>query len=188
MVPGRNVVTVSWSPPTDEGSERITNYLAQAVADGKKGSGYVCITRLTDASLTSCTFTSLVPGVDYTFRVQALNEAGWGARSAQSNEATPFDLKLVDVKARKKLLIFREVTVEGTSPGVKAGERVRLFWRQVGTEKWLTEKGEVATANGQMRQRHTFKVDLLRRAAGKDFEFRIANGGEFSNTLTIRIP
>jgi hypothetical protein len=138
--------------------------------------------------LTTCTYENLKPGVDYTFKVQGLNGAGWGAMSKASNEASAFDLKLVDVKARKKLLIFREVTVVGTAPGFKAGERVRLFWRQVGTEKWITEKGEVATVTGKPAQRYTFKVDLLRKTAGKDFEFRLTSGGESSNILPIRIP
>jgi hypothetical protein len=185
--PGRNQITVTWSSSTVAVTRGltypITNYLVRANPGGR-----VCITRLTDASLTTCTYENLKPGVDYTFNVQGLNGAGWGAMSKASNEASAFDLKLVDVKARKKLLIFREVTVVGTAPGFKAGERVRLFWRQVGTEKWITEKGEVATVTGKPAQRYTFKVDLLRKTAGKDFEFRLTSGGESSNILPIRIP
>ena len=66
---GWQTVTVSWDPPKDQGTYPITNYLAQATAIGSAPSGNVCITRLTDAKLTECTFTSLKPGVQYTFRV-----------------------------------------------------------------------------------------------------------------------
>jgi hypothetical protein len=185
--PGRNSVTVTWSPSavsvTRGLTHPVTNYLVQANPGGQ-----VCITRLMDASFTTCTFATLTAGVDYTFTVQGLNGAGWGARSATSNEASPYDLRLVDAKAKKKLVLFREVSVVGTAPGYKAGQRVRLFWRQVGTSKWNTDKGQVATANGKRGQRYTFTVTLERKAFGKQFEFRLASGGESSNVSTIRIP
>jgi hypothetical protein len=141
---GWNKVTVDWTPPTYTGSYPITNYLVQASPGGR-----VCITRLTDPKLNQCTYTSLTPGTNYTFTVQALNGAGWGDRSAASNVASPQNLRITSRK-RVKLNFFlgggSRVTVSGSAAGFPNGTRITpwLMWNNSGT--WEEQKGSTLTA------------------------------------------
>ena len=141
-----NKVTVDWKAPTYTGSYPITNYLVQATPGGQ-----VCITRLTDPKLNQCTYTNLTPGVQYTFRVQALNGAGWGDRSAASNVASPQNLKITNYK-RTKLNFFlgggSKVNVSGAAAGFPNGTRITpyLMWGNSGT--WEEQKNSGLTAQG----------------------------------------
>jgi hypothetical protein len=148
---GWQTVTVSWDAPKDQGTYPITNYLAQATAVGAAPAGNVCITRLTDAKLTECTFTSLKPGVRYTFTVQGLNGGGWGARSEPSNIATPYELKITGY-GRKKLSFLKiplgsEVSAKGTSLGYPAGTRITVFIKEGDSGQWVEQKNSGLTTN-----------------------------------------
>jgi hypothetical protein len=118
---------------------------------------------------------------------QAGTSLGWGARRG-GNTASPFTLRLNNVTAKKKLVVFREVTVVGVSPGYKAGTRVRLFWRQVGKSEWITAKGAVATVNGKIGQTLTFKNDFGPKNSGQRFEFRLVVGEDASESKTFKLP
>jgi len=78
-VPGPASALVLWQPPERAGSFSITHYLATASPGNR-----ICLTTTLD-----CTITGLTNGVPYTFTVQALTGAGWGARSAPSEPVTP---------------------------------------------------------------------------------------------------
>jgi len=117
---GYKNVKVSWTAPTDEGTSPVAAYLVQANPGGS-----TCITNQASADLLTCTYTRLEPGTQYSFKVQALNRAGWSEFSADSNVATPYDLKLDTVSRPevKFLFIKRGSTLEaqGRTPGLDAG-------------------------------------------------------------------
>lgn len=79
--PGDASATVSWQAPASSGSFPVTNYLVVAEPGGA--------TCLVAAPETSCEISGLRNGQSYSFTVQALNGAGWGARSVPSDPVTP---------------------------------------------------------------------------------------------------
>jgi hypothetical protein len=185
---GWQTVTVSWEPPTDQGTYPITNYLAQATAVGAAPAGNVCITRLTDAKLTECTFTSLRPGVQYTFTVQGLNGGGWGARSAASNAAAPYELKVTGY-GRKKLSFLKiplgsEVSAKGTSLGYPAGMRISVFVKEGDTGQWVEQakSGLTTNASGTFSWQRKFS----RSKDGTPISVQFGIGTDRSNA--VRIP
>jgi hypothetical protein len=77
--PGDGSATVSWRAPADTGSFPVSNYKVTAMPGGRG-----CLT-----TTLTCTVTGLTNGTGYTFTVQALNGAGWGAASEPSAVVTP---------------------------------------------------------------------------------------------------
>ena len=77
--PGDKQVTVSWTPPTDDGGATITGYTATAAPGGQ-----TCTT-----STTSCTVEGLTNGQPYTFIVVATNAVGDSPASLPSDPVTP---------------------------------------------------------------------------------------------------
>jgi hypothetical protein len=73
--------TVTWKAPASSGSFAITNYQAVSSPSGR--------TCLVAAPALTCEVTGLTNGTTYTFTVQALTGAGWGATSTPSNAVTP---------------------------------------------------------------------------------------------------
>jgi hypothetical protein len=80
-VPGDGQATVSWQAPESAGSYPVTNYQVRTSPGGP--------TCLVAAPTLSCTIGGLTNGTVYTFEVQALNGAGWGAWSVASAPVTP---------------------------------------------------------------------------------------------------
>lgn len=178
--PGWNKVTVDWTAPKYTGSYPITNYLVQATPGGQ-----VCITRLTDPKLNQCTYTNLTPGVNYTFRVQALNGAGWGDRSAASNVAAPYNLKITAYK-RSKLNFFlgggSKATVSGSAAGYANGTRITpwLMWGNSGT--WEEQKGSGLTASNG---RFSWERKFSKNKNGQTLSVKFSVGEDFSNTISM---
>ena len=178
--PGWNKVTVDWTAPKYTGSYPITNYLVQASPGGQ-----VCITRLTDPKLNQCTYTNLTPGVNYTFRVQALNGAGWGDRSAASNVASPLNLKITSYK-RSKLNFFlgggSKATVSGSAAGYANGTRITpwLMWGNSGT--WEEQKNSgLKASNG----RFSWERKFSKNKNGQTLSVKFSVGEDFSNTISM---
>jgi len=185
---GWQTVTVSWDAPKDQGTYPITNYLAQATAVGSAPSGNVCITRLTDAKLTECTFTSLKPGVQYTFKVQGLNGGGWGARSEASNVATPYELKITGY-GRKKLSFLKiplgsEVSAKGTAFGYPAGTRIKVFIKEGDSGQWVEQKNSGLTTNAAGTFSWQRKFSKGKDGTPISVQFGIAN----DRSNSVRIP
>lgn len=73
--------TVTWLPPTSEGSFPVSTYRATSNPGGA--------TCLAMAPQLTCEVTGLRNGTTYTFTVTALTGAGWGEASSPSNPVTP---------------------------------------------------------------------------------------------------
>ena len=80
-IAGDKSATVSWREPASSGSFPVSNYKATASPGGQS-----C---LVVAPALTCTVTGLANGTPYTFTVEALNGAGWGAKSTPSAPVTP---------------------------------------------------------------------------------------------------
>lgn len=84
--PGSNKVTVTWTPPTNNGNKTIAGYdVYSSTTSG--GQNYLQNPACTvnGATATSCTVGSLIKGATYYFTVEAVNSIG---NSAPSNEAS----------------------------------------------------------------------------------------------------
>lgn len=68
---GNGEATVSWTPPTSQGSFPVTNYQVQSTPSSKG-----CLVPVT---ATTCRIAGLRNGTAYTFQVRALNGGGWGS-------------------------------------------------------------------------------------------------------------
>lgn len=80
-VAGDGQAEVSWEAPRFQGSFPISEYLVTS-----DPTGGTCIAGVEKAA---CVVTGLVNGRTYTFSVKALNGAGWGPNSAQTNAVSP---------------------------------------------------------------------------------------------------
>ena len=78
---GNAAVTVSWSPPVDDGGSPITGYVVTATPGGEMAN--------VGSGATSALVTGLSNGTSYTFTVAASNAVGSGPASLPSNAVTP---------------------------------------------------------------------------------------------------
>ena len=80
---GAGQATVNWSTPAFNGGTPIAGYLVWRFVGG-------VLQGVTNVGVvTQATIAGLVPGTTYTFRVSAVNAAGGGPQSAESNPVTP---------------------------------------------------------------------------------------------------
>jgi hypothetical protein len=86
VTPGSTTVTVTWTPPLDDGHAPITGYVIRAY---KGSTPSLVSTTVAPAEVTSWRVTGLTNGTAYRFRVAATNDVGTGAESALSAWATP---------------------------------------------------------------------------------------------------
>ena len=106
-------VTITWEPPTDEGSAPVTGYFVTADPGGQ-----ACQVTVDE---TSCVVEDLAPGSTYTFTVEAVNEAGFSQPSAASAEVTIQGGEIViegkrgNVRGKKGFIVTGVVT--GLAPG-----------------------------------------------------------------------
>lgn len=179
-VGGWNTITVNWKAPSFRGTYPITNYLVTSVQGGR-----TCITTLRDENMLQCVFTSLTPGTNYTFKVQALNGAGWGDFSVLSNSTTPYNLKITGFSRRiAKFLFFQlgsDVEVSGVAPGYAPGAEVTA-WFKIGESDWT--KGPVLKVDQSGKV--NLKQRLPRQDNGSPLVVRFQDaGGNYSNNVII---
>jgi hypothetical protein len=116
---------VEWQTPSNSGSFPVSSYQVTASPGGA-----TCMT-----AVLTCTVRGLANGTTYTFRVKALNGAGWSQESEQSNAVTPS----VDPAPSVTLVITgsrdgRKITVSGASTGLSSGAQVTP-WVRVSTTR-----------------------------------------------------
>lgn len=136
-VAGWGQVKVSWDPPAYTGTYQITNYLVTATPGNR-----VCITTLADVKLTECTFTTaLTPGTRYTFKVQALNGAGWSDRSqASTTPVSPQTINITKFTRNRVRFLFvnrgSDIVAEGLAPGYPAGTSLTAWAKYGDSTQW----------------------------------------------------
>lgn len=128
-------VAVAWLAPASAGSSQVSAYEVTSTPGGKR-----CIAK---APALTCTVAGLAAETAYTFRVRALNAAGWGPSSEPSEAVTPL---LAD---RPSMLITgyrddnglsRRIVVKGTAV-LMAGMKVTPHFR------WTARKAFVKGAS-----------------------------------------
>ena len=178
-VAGRNKITVSWKAPADAGTSAITNYLAQA-----NPSGRVCVTRTSDANMLSCTFDLGATNTKYSFKVQALNGAGWGPVSAESAAVSPYDFREVSGSRANVLLGLAGTKVEtnGAAPGL-AGLAVTPEYKVGGAANWT---GEANAARVNADGKFSWSKRFPASANKQNVTVRFTYGGDIvSDTLVL---
>lgn len=179
---GWKSVTVDWSAPAVQGSFPITTYLVKASPGGQ-----MCLARRSDANPTQCTLTTLTPGTQYTFRVQALNGGGWGAESAASNAATPQDLRITSQQRKPRtflgIRVGSEVRVSGTAVGYPAQTRVDLWIKLGAAGQWVQQTDARVTTD--YAGRYSWGRNFGRNKDGTPIGVRFSIAGNFSNEVTL---
>lgn len=184
-VPGRNMVSLTWKAPVSDGGAPITNYLAQATPSGK-----VCYTRLTDPNMLGCTMELPGTNTKYTFTVQALNRAGWGAYSSPSSAVSPFDLVVTEAQRERQGVILgawlggSTVSFAGRAPGIAPGTTVSPQLK-VGAGGWVSETSKLPKVRegGTV----TWSKKLARSTNDQPVEVRFVVGAEASNSYALRV-
>lgn len=184
-IAGKNKITVSWKAPADLGSGAISNYLAQASPSGR-----VCITSSADADPLSCTFNLPATNTQYSFKVQALNIAGWGTESAASNSVSPYDVVVITAE-RPKVGLFQRlagwgstISMNGRAPGFAPGTVVTPQWK-AGNGEWVIESrdGMKVGSDNQISWSKKLKSNLNR----DPISVRFAVGDVTSEEYALRI-
>jgi hypothetical protein len=90
--PGSAQASLTWTAPTSNGGSAVTGYVVTPFIGTSAGAPIS-----TGSTTTSYTYTGLVNGTGYTFRVAAVNAVGTGPESSASNSVTPTGAALVPV-------------------------------------------------------------------------------------------
>jgi YVTN family beta-propeller protein len=164
---GDAAATVIWKAPASSGDYPITTYKAVSSPGGR--------TCLVAAPALTCEVTGLTGGTSYTFTVQALTGAGWGATSSPSNAVTPTapPPPSITITGSRD---GQRIVVTGTATEL-AGKTLRP-WRRLPGQATYTEGNAIITpaADG------TFTWS---RKTGKTAYVYIAHGTTRSNIVII---
>ena len=161
-VAGDRTAEVTWTAPASAGTFPITYYQVQSSPEG--GS---CLSA--DAS---CAVSGLTNGTAYTFRVRALNGAGWGDWSEASAPVTPRAPTILITGTRAG----RVVTVTGTVTGIAAGSALAP-WVRLGDGS--AQRGRVDASVG------TDGEFTWQRRAKRAVQVYFTHGATKSNTVAI---
>lgn len=107
---GDSLAVVSWAEPASSGSFPITNYQI----DDSTGT-VSALVQIPSGEPLAATIEDLVNGESYSFRVRALNGAGWGPWSVYSDPVTPTPEAAILITGSRD---GRYVRVNGTSTGL----------------------------------------------------------------------
>lgn len=140
---GDRAAIVTWAAPAESGSSAVGSYQVTAVPGGA--------TCLATAPARSCRVTGLANGTSYTFRVRALNSAGWGSYSDPSNAVTPrrsSEPSMVITGYRGTGKDARRVYVVGSAVGMD-GMRVTAYMRFPGQTSFTPGSATRTVAQGK---------------------------------------
>ena len=169
-VAGDESSAVSWSTPTSSGSFPISTYQALSTPSG--GS---CL-----SVTTTCEVGGLTNGVAYSFRVRALNGAGWGSWSAPSAEITP------SAPVAKSIVITGSRGVVRGRPGIKVSGSSTLAKGSV-FRPWMKFPGQQSYTEGSAQIPINANGDLQwQRRTGKKIYVFVSDDSARSNMVTIR--
>jgi hypothetical protein len=129
---------VSWEPPASGGSFPITYYLVRATS----GSA-ACLVKSPE---TECVIDGLANGESYSFTVEALNGAGWGARSKPTSAVTPQQpvvSLLFNAGPRVTEGSRDRIQATGSTVGVPAGAVLTPFMRYSGEARFRQGKAAI---------------------------------------------
>jgi hypothetical protein len=184
-------IRVTWTKPADQGTYPITNYLVQAVRVGETPRGFVCISRMTDPVLEACTFYGLKPGVQYTFRVQALNGGGWGKWSADSAAKSPVALQFTKANRYKRTFLGinlgSAVTFEGEAPGTPANTPISVWVQWLDSNgrpltNWESQPGVRTNTSGKF----SFKGNFPKARNGQRLNVKVQTAGTCFNSVNYQ--
>ena len=168
---GNAEAIVAWEAPGSSGSFPISSYQVTASPGG--------LSCLATARARTCTVEDLTNGTSYTFRVRALNGAGWSAYSQPSNAVTPSrtpDKAIVITGSRGADGADRRITVRGTTVEM-VGAVVTPFFRFPG-ESSFREGSTTRTVDAD----GTFSWS---RKTGRKIHIYFEGGGVRSNRIII---
>src|SRR2546422_118877 len=80
-------INLIWTAPTNNGGSAITGYQIQRSSDG--GLSWPTLVSNTNSAVTTYSDTGLSPGINYGYRVSAINSVGGGAPSNSASATTP---------------------------------------------------------------------------------------------------
>ena len=184
-VPGDATVSLSWAAPANSGGASILSYTGTAAPGGA-----TCTT----TGATTCLFTGLKNGTEYTFTVTATNIAGTSAASAASTKVTPRR----DNSAR--VLTVGLPTITFTKQGIGIATSITVTGAgtiaQVATFKGdrYCNLSRRVTAAGTYRVRCIIKTAgrLLAKKRAVSYTLRSTfspkSGLVASNSQTVRVP
>jgi predicted outer membrane repeat protein len=167
---GDAAAVVTWKAPAQSGSSAVSSYQVIATPGGS-----IC---LATAPSLSCTVSGLTNGTSYTFRVRALNGAGWGEYSTSTNAVTPTrrsEPSMVITGYRGTGKDARRVHVVGSAVGMN-GMSVTPYVRFPGETSF--------TPGATTRTVESDEFDWSRRS-NKKINVYFEGGGVRSNRIAI---
>ena len=120
---GDESVDLSWSAPSDDGGA-VTGYEIEASDDG--GDSWRSVIRDTGSDETAATVTGLENGIDYTFRVSTINDAGVSDPSDPSEVITPLGAPGQPERVRAGVRTNSSAEVRWLAPSSK-GARITSY-------------------------------------------------------------
>jgi hypothetical protein len=181
---GNGRVSLRWTAPASNGGAAITNYVIQRSSDN--GKSWTTVNRAASTA-TTATVTGLVSGRNYIFRVAAVNSAGTGRLSSNSNSAKP--LAVTVPRAPTGLVATAgngRVSLRWTAPASNGGAAITNYVIQHSSDNgksWTTVNRAASTAT-------TATVTGL--VNGRSYIFRVAavnrigRGGFSTNSSSVR--
>jgi hypothetical protein len=187
---GAGKVTVSWTPPSDNGGASITGYDVQySTNDG--GSWTSASSTFHTSTATTQDVTGLTNGTAYKFRVAAINTYGTGTYSAKSAAYTPTAGATAPGQPTNVSGVAGEgkVAVSWTAPGSTGGSAILGYDVQYSSNSG----GSWSSASSAFHTDTTTTQDVTGLTNGTSYVFRVAaiNGigtGLYSNASSPVTP